>query len=155
MASDFNVGLLMISRKLSLAELTVKLGQEPQSGSHDKDTPRSVVRQNVTWPCTVWRANASDPDACWHEQCLQLLRDMPQKCVELVAMEPNDISVLLSVAAFYRSAYFDLVLPSTLIGELCRRKVDFEITAYPTCDEATPGGERGTGPILGRKRGHH
>ena len=60
---------------------------------------------------------------------------MPPKCIELHTSEPDDISVSLDIAVFYKSAYFNLVMPRGLITELSTKGIDIEITAYPVSSE--------------------
>lgn len=111
MAATFDVGLIVTSRRLSLMELATRLGRKPQTGSHDKGEPRGLKRSGLVWTCTVWRENVRDADASVYQQCSQLLRDMPPACAELLAAEPDDISVTLHVAVFYESAYCNFVAP--------------------------------------------
>lgn len=132
MAATFDVGLKVTSRRLSLVELAARLGQEPGSGSHDKGDLRI---DGSPWTVTVWRANARDAGVPLLTQCLQVLRDMPRECVELLAGEPEEVSVSLDVAAFYEGAYFNIVLPSGLIRELSSKGVDLEMTVYPAGSE--------------------
>lgn len=145
MAKNFDVSLLIRSRKLSLSELSSRLEREPQSGSHDKGSPRG----SVTWEYTFWRENACDADSSLYAQCSQLLRDIPPKCIELLVAEPDDISVWLDVALFYEGAYCEFDLPRKLIGELFASGVDFSITAYPcSADDSDLDDRKGNEPVL-------
>ncbi len=128
MATRYGVSLVVLSHRLSLPQLAAKLGREPGNGSHDMGAPR--VRGTV-WPYTVWREDAHDSDAPWHEQCLQPLREMPPECLAVLAAAPDDIAVSLDVAVFFETAYCGLRFGRDVIAELSRKGVDLEITSYP------------------------
>ena len=128
------------SRKLTLLELAERLERTPQSGSHDKGTPRGLGGE--TWEQTVWRENASDANATWCEQALQLLRDMPSGWGGLFAAERDDVSISIDVAVFCVEAYWSLHLPTNLIDLLSAMGVGFDVTIYPTCGDGPEGGRR-------------
>jgi hypothetical protein len=92
-----------------------------------------------TWSCTIWRENAADTNALWPEQCLQLLRQMPFRSQELFAADPEDISIVLDIAVFYKTAYTSIALPHELIQEMATRNVVCEITTYPVSEENAVG----------------
>lgn len=62
---------------------------------------------------------------------------MPPKCLGLRADDPNDISVCLCIAVFHEAAYFEIILPPTLIDELSAKGIELSIVTYP-CREDDP-----------------
>ena len=143
MATKFDVSMIITSRRLSLSELAVRLERKPPKGSHEIGDPRGLRIHGKVWEETSWRENALDTTLAWHEQCLCLLREMPPRCVDLRASDPGDITISLDVAAFFEDAYFNIVVPPSLIGELSEKGIDFEITAYPVDSENdTSSGDR-------------
>ena len=143
MSDRIDVGLIITSNRLSLVELAKRLGRDPPNGSHDKGEPKGLLKRGLTWPCTFWRENVYDTDAPLVTQCMQILKQMPPKCIELLNTEPNDISVSLSIAVFYKSAFFNLNVPRSLITELSHKGIDFEITAYPVMEDGSSGKNKG------------
>ena len=133
---SWDVALIVESGKFSLSDLATRLERNPQSGSHDKGTPRF---RGLLWERTYWRENARKPDAPLQQQCWQVLEDMPPKCSELIAAEPDDVSIYLCIAGFFETAYFSLILPHELIRDLSAKGVGLEIVGYPCgSDEACP-----------------
>lgn len=135
MAVRFLVGLIITSRTRSLAELATLLGQEPQSGSHDKGDPRGLSGSGSVWSDTVWRQDASDSSATWREQCSDLLRQIPAKATELLDISSDDSSIYLDIAVFSSDAYASIVVPHALIAELSAARVKLEVTVYPVQEE--------------------
>jgi hypothetical protein len=133
MTAQFDVGLVVTSQTLSLSELTLRLQREPQSGSHDKGAPRP---SGAFWTISVWRENARDSNASLEAQCLQILKDVPPACMQLVEAAPDDVSISLDIAVFFEDAYLRVQLPSCVIGELAKRGIGLEVTGYPACFEA-------------------
>jgi hypothetical protein len=131
MATTFEASLKVTSRTLSLAELTAGLGRGPQSGSHEKGSPRGLSGSGLTWEYSVWRQNAPDADAPLETQCLTLLQEIVPKYKELLVAAPGDISVWLALVAYYEGAYFSLILPRNFVAELAKAGIDIEITCYP------------------------
>jgi len=132
MARKCDVALVIQSGKFTLSELSARLERNSEPGSHEKGGLRP---HGMPWERTVWRANASDNDAPLRAQCLQLVRDMPPKCAELMAAEPDDVSVWMDIALFFDTAYVTLTLGRDVISELAAKGIGLEITAYPSAAE--------------------
>ena len=132
---QFDVGLVVTSKSLSLSDLARRLGRQPQAGSHGKGTPRTY---GTPWAYSVWRENSLDGSASLEEQCLQLVEAIPRACRGLVESNPEDVSVFLDIAVYFETAYASIKLRSKFLAKLATIGIDIDITAYPA-GEASEG----------------
>lgn len=143
MPKDFDVSLVVASRKMSLVELNDAIGESPDHGSHSRGEPRDF--RGRTWNASAWRKSARDESGSLESQCLQLLREIPRGALNIRAARPDDISIYLDIGCFFQSAYAAVSVSPAVSEELAKSGVSLELSAYPCSDDGPQVAERSQG----------
>jgi hypothetical protein len=126
MPDEYLVSLDLVSKSLSLSEISKVLGLPAHASSHELGSPRG---QNTTWGITVWRHSSELPVTAPLESHLaSTLKSFPWGALK---KEPlRSARVVLNVGVFVDRLMTSVILPASALKSLNRATVEIEITVY-------------------------
>jgi hypothetical protein len=127
-----SVSLLVISRSMSLDELSSKLGRVPSSGSHSKGDagPRSGP-----WSETIWRFDSDAQETMPAQNQLERLA-VQFSASELKQVLPPGCDVSIDIVLFFNTVNVSATISSRGIEIVDSYNANLEINCYPSTFEA-------------------
>src|SRR5208283_779097 len=122
----FQVSLEVISHRLTLSELTDRLGTTPSSGSHSKGDPRGPGQ----FSSTVWKLFSSLAETATLQDHIKDIARLflPGRFANVL---PDECKVCINIGLMFDSWNSVLLIDHDILGIVHAYKAEIELSCYP------------------------